>query len=739
MNRKLIQFIIANIFAVNFAAAAEETPAADSDGFVWSGEISAGGVGTNDKIDYRSVTNGPATQDGAKLNEYRDLRRAGPTGTFDIRGRGDRYYLNAFGENLDRNDQYLNLQGGMYDVFKYRLYDDRMVHNESWNLLTPFSGAGGSVLTMRAGATGLAGGSDSNPNTWNLYDASLKKENLGGAFEFSKNSPWYFRADANQMTTKGIQLASSSVTFSAGNGSIDLPMPVDYKTQSYSIETGFSNKRGLINVNFSQSFFTNGNETYSWMDPRFSNGLTTNTEAANSKLSKIGVNGTLRQLPFNSTLTSRISYSQLTNSIGLDGGYITNTTAAGPTITTSRPDIGRFDGNILTSNGSLALTSNPVKMIDTRVFYNWYYRQNRSPMVNFSGQGGLNAEGYNYGRFGYRKNNFGLDLGVRLNADNKVSVGVSQMAVDRTPMGPRPIFEPSSTIDNTYYVEYKNSTFDVITPRARYERVNRMSGDWNESINASNAQNPAYSRPFDTANYHQDRAKLAFDATPFSLVDISAQAIYKMTKYDASNYGLKSDNRQEVDVTISYGDPNLFRATLFADYEQINYIDYWYVGGLQGPTSAANFNLQSSARNANKMIGLAGDWPVNEKFKMNASYMYMRTTGTVDFLSNAVAPAAGFFATTGGYAGGIMPYVTDNATKQSISLTGKYTLNKNWSLTGAYAYEKYSIRDDQMYGWGGLYNYFPVMSATLVSSFSGANQNPSYTAQIFRLMATYKF
>ena len=117
----------------------------------------------------------------------------------------------------------------------------------------------------------------------------------------------------------------------------------------------------------------------------------------------------------------------------------------------------------------------------------------------------------------------------------------------------------------------------------------------------------------------------------------------------------------------------------------------------------------------------------------------MRTTGTVDFLQNSTGSSNSLFTQVGPYAGGIQPYTTDNATKQTVNLTGKYAVNKNWSLTGAYTYEKYSIRDDQMYAFGGGYAYVMNLGSPNLSFFSGAFQNPSYAAQFVRLMATYKF
>src|SRR5688572_10869174 len=125
MDRKLICILIANLFAVPAALAQQ------ADGMRISGSVTAGGIHTDDD----------GVRDASKLNEYQDLSSGGLFG-FDIAGRSSRYWFDLFGENLGRDDQYLDVRGGVYDVFKYRLFSDSLKHNFLWNGLTPYNGAG---------------------------------------------------------------------------------------------------------------------------------------------------------------------------------------------------------------------------------------------------------------------------------------------------------------------------------------------------------------------------------------------------------------------------------------------------------------------------------------------------------------------------------------------------------------------------------------------------------------------
>src|SRR5688572_29436175 len=98
MRQKLICILIANLFAASAPAFAQMGDLAVT------GSVSVGGIATDDD-DARNPY---------KLTEYRDLDDGVLFG-FDVKGRGSRYWFDLFGENLGRDDQYLNLRGGTYD------------------------------------------------------------------------------------------------------------------------------------------------------------------------------------------------------------------------------------------------------------------------------------------------------------------------------------------------------------------------------------------------------------------------------------------------------------------------------------------------------------------------------------------------------------------------------------------------------------------------------------------------
>ena len=69
-----------------------------------------------------------SNSEGGKMREYRDLEDGlilnGDYGVFN-----KSYYFNIQGDNVGRDDQFLGARGGMYDTFKYSLYNDKILHN----------------------------------------------------------------------------------------------------------------------------------------------------------------------------------------------------------------------------------------------------------------------------------------------------------------------------------------------------------------------------------------------------------------------------------------------------------------------------------------------------------------------------------------------------------------------------------------------------------------------------------
>jgi len=753
---KLISLLVANAFAV--------APAfADGDDFKWSGEVGIGarGVSTDGGTRDGAYANGASAtptatpftgpEDKAKFNEFRDLKHSTPIGIVDVRGSNSRYYVNMYGENFALKDQFLDVQGGRYGDFKYRLYNDNMPHSYSWGALTPMNGSGTGLQTVIAQPGNWNPNSavldpHNNPNNWNSVDVGWKRNTYGGNFEFSGNSPWYVRADAQEIITKGNRQISYPFTQSSGAGWIDLVAPVDYRTRNLALEGGYKVKQGFISVNVSRSSFYNDQESLTFQDPKFGNGLMTVPLPPDNESTKVGVNGAWRQLPLSSTLSGRWSYTRLTNSFNPQQTSLTGGTIGGtnPTFTTDPVNSTNFNGKKTTNTGGLSWVANPLHGFDTKLFYNWYNRDNSGNNNVFVTPTAPFLPPY----LNYRNSTWGLDLGYRFNEANRLQGGFEDRSVSRNQLftvnaGSNPAvgtgepWVPTKTNDQKWWLEYKNTSLDWLTGRLKYENVNRSSKNYlPAAYTTTSVTNVNLYQNMDTANFDQNRVSLFLDFSPMPFLDFGFQGIVKDTDYTKS-YGIQSDKRSEYVANVSYGDARVFRVSGFADWENVTAKDNWFGGTLGGPTTTTgNFQFTTKQKTTNKMFGIAADWPVREKLLLNASYIWSKTGGGVDFTNNA---SAATLATTTFFNGTLPPFVTDNTTKNSLVLKGRYDMDRKWAFTGGYSYERYKYNDDQMNGYFGYYPYYMVASTTNTAIMNGVWTNPSYTAHVLWFTARYKF
>ncbi len=713
MQRKQIVILLANLLCITSVVAAD-----DDDKFTLTGSVGVGLLGSSVQ-----------SKDASKLYEYRDLNQ-GVSGSFDVQGRGTQYYLNAYGENLNRDDRYIDVNGGKYGVFKYQVWDNQLAHNYGFNLITPYNGVGTANLTATGNAAGFT---NTNPANWNSFNLGYKRENRGGLFEFSNNSPWYVRVDANQVITNGTKLVGAAFS-NPGGPFADLAAPVDYKTNNFGGEGGYSSKRGQFAVSFMHSQFSNANPYLNFSDGAFSNagGAPSDrmTLVPNSLQNKWGANGMLKELPWGSTLSGRISYATLTNDVDTEQRYLS---AAGPTFTNIPSNVSTFHGDMVTKTASLSLTSNPTKALDTRIYWNWNRKDNNSTPISFTTA--LNTCGTGTGTtcstslFNYKKANLGIDLGYRLNPNNKVSGGFDWAQTDRV----REDF--THTDDKKMYVELRNSSLETVTGRLKYQYLQQRSS-FTQAIPSITSATVEYLnlfvKRFDLANVDQNLVKLVADWNPQPGLDFGLENIYKHNNYGDTTLGRTKDRRAEMFLNASYGDPKVFRVTAFVDAEFINYdsshraIAAPFVVGSFDPNSgvqtAGTYNWSSKVTERNWSIGMGADWPISENSMLKGSLIYSVTDGNDDFASPL--PTAGLQP---------LPNV-DNTRKVTFNVRDVYQFSKQIELTGGVAYERYRY-DDAAYD-----NYRNTIGAgTGTSYLSGAFALQNYTTTMVYLMGKYKF
>ena len=514
-----------------------------------------------------------------------------------------------------------------------------------------------------------------------------------------------------------------------------------------------------------------------WQNFYLRSALDTSLLPPDNKLEKWSFNASVRELPLDSTFVLRGSWGKTTDNLSLGGATVATpwNSSLKPTSTSTQasnlqptgvgylitaPSSSTFDGEAKTTAVQASFTSTLMANLDSRVYYNYYDRSNDSTPISYAA-GGLTTSGapancgsnsstqYCIGAlaapelFGYTKNEAGLDLIYRIGAKQKLVGNYTWLKVDRD-LEPAP-----STTDNKFWIEYRNSMLDTLSGRIKYQYLQQRSDlDHSTTNNADNVQSttvPYYFSAYDVADYDQNMVKVVLDWNPMPFLDIGVGATWRKTNYDTPYYGRTDDTRQIYDATIAYGDPGKFRVSALGNWGKTEFNQAYrntssgaspLPGGTQTSTT---FDWGTKNTQDNWMVALQVDWAASDKLMVTGQASWLNTGGGVDFWSGNTAGA-------GGYNGGpLVNYGTDDTDTTRFLIKATYKIDKKWSATAGYAYEKYDYADGQMAGYQGYYPYYQYIPGTnnALSSnnswFTGAYANPSYTNNIFWLTVTYKF
>jgi len=683
------------------------------------------------------------TKDASKLYEYRDLGN-GVLSDVYVRGRNANTWFEGYGENFGRDDQYMMLRGGTYGQFKYQLYSDSFRHNFLFNGLTPFAGTGSNVLQATF--------PQPNPATWNSIDIGYKRTNNGGYFEWQGLAPWYFRVDANQVKFQGTKIGSGANGTSPGNGFTDLEIPVQYNTRNITGEAGYNTGKMNLSVSYLYSKFDNDFSILTWNSPFFANNGDTTFLPPDNHYQRITAQATFRGLPGQSTLATRATWAEgkseadlaLTALNGASPNFF------GPTLVNTS----HFTGKNRDDTFTATLASHPLANVDTRVYYNYYKRNNDSTDVLYPANSIVACAGgpCEATLLHYTKNNFGLDAYWRFAPQNRVGGGWDYEKLTHN----REDYDNIKT--NRFFVEWKNTQLPNLSARIKYTYLQRRS-DFLLGDEGVNANDPAFlarfTSAFDSSDLDRNQVKVTADWSPIPFLDFSLEYNWTDNNYKNVTLGRTSDKRDSIYLSGGYGDVNSLRVTAFGDWENIRYDSFHRnvnagtcpttSGGVTAtncfdvvtPPNSIAFNWSAKNKDRNWVLGAGLDWRAMERLLIKGSVLYYETDGSADIVSQN---AAGVFGVGSAFFGNPLPITAYDDTKRtSVNVKGIWSYDKNWDFTLGYAYERWRYSDAGYNGYQYTIPFPGVTTNTSQSYLNGFNAFTNYNANIVYLLATYRF
>ena len=667
--------------------------------------------------------------DSSKFQEYQDLGNGVISDVF-VRGRSGTSWFNGYGENFGRTDQYMMLEGGIYEVWKGKIYYDQIPHEFLFNGKTPFAGSGSNNLTATF--------PQPNPATWNTIDLGYKRSDYGGYFEWQGNSPWFIRFDANEVQYEGTKPGAGALGTSPGNGFIDLMIPVHNNTKNFNVEGGYNTGDLNLSAAYLYSKFDNDNATLTWNSPFFGNNVDTTFLPPDNHFQRVTLNATWRSLPWQSTLAARYTWSQMESTVDLAQIALNSTTPPfyGPT----DPNVGQFNGKIDNQTFTLAFASHPIASVDTRIYYNWYKRNNDSTQVVYGPDSIVNCGGPCQNLlYQFTKDNWGFDAYWRFAPGNRLGAGYNYLYTSEN----RPDYD--SVKNQQLFVEWKNNSLENLSMRLKYSYLQRRSNylGYDEGVDANDPNYLArFTSAFDSAPLDQNAIKFTGDWDPMPMAALSLELRWLKNDYQGINLGRTSDKREGAYLSGSYGATDGVRFSLFGDLEHITYdADHRQIStgscnppppgnGCFDPYTPPNssaYNWSSNNSDRDWSIGVGVDWPVMDKLTIKGSILYYQTDGSADSFSQ------------NNYGNPLPITAWDDTRHTTANVKGIWTYDKNWSFTLGYAYDRWRYSDQAYNGYQYTIPFPGVSTNTGQSYLSGYNAFTNYVSNIVYVLATYKF
>jgi MtrB/PioB family decaheme-associated outer membrane protein len=625
----------------------------------------------------------------AKFTEYKDLQENGGIyGRMRLNLDTEKYFLNFNSGNFGYDTSYYQMDGGLWGKFQVDLFYREIPHSITFDARTFYQGAGGDTLT---------GTPNPNVSSWNTFDYSSERRQLGGGLKFNLIKPFFFDASYEREERYGIKpTGAPGDPTDSGNATLELPEPTHYLTNNLKFQTGYAKNPLYLSLNYFYSDFNNSNTVLNFFSP-ITGVNETHSLPPDNTYHKGSFKGAFK-LPLNTKFSTNFGFSRGRSE-----------TSAFPT--TLGPPAGRtdFKGKVKTLNYDAVLTSNPVRFLDARVFYKFYKRDNRSE----------NPFGLIEGFLDYKTNTVGIDLGFRLPAKFYLTGGY-EYAKTKRDFHADPLEVLPHNVDHKYVIELKWSGLDFLETRVGYEKFKRDAKYQSPETSMQLDRKYAYARQ------DRDTLKTAIDIFPFENLNLGLEYRHRKIDYTDSMLGLKKEKRDEFSFSVDYSIGKIVKLFGNTDYGLIKFTPDLQRSGL---------NWSADQKDKTFGYGLGAEiYAIPNKLTFILQHHYLKSNGNVDM---TIDP--GLFATAG-IAGANNELVDisrwDDYTLYGFKIKTIYHFTKNLTASIGYGYERFNYKDAQSDG----YQFIPGGGAGNNGAYlTGAYKDQSYRAHLIFGGITYKF
>lgn len=623
----------------------------------------------------------------AKFTEYRDLEEDGAVyGGAKLKFDTEKYFLNFDAGDFGYDTQYYKIDGGMWGKFKLDLFYDEVPHNFTFDARSTFSGAGSGTLT---------GTPDRNFKSWDTFDYSIERRQYGGGFQIDMIKPFFFDASFQREEREGIKPTGVSET-SPGGIAFEVPEPVNYTTNHLNVEGGYAKKPFFLSFNYFLSEYNNSNT-----------GLNLPSNFESPRVFSLPPDNTYYKGAFKGAVNLPYK-SKFSTNIGLSKGK-SNTSI----LSVISSD---YEGRVDTRNYDFALTSNPIRFLDAKVYYKYYKRDNDSDA----------PLGFEDLFLNYKTSTLGGELGLRLPAQLYLSGGYDYVKTKRDKgdeTDPEEIL-PFDT-DNVYHVDLRWTGLDFLSARVGYERFDRDA----DYRTPESEENPA--KRYYYASQNTNTYKATVDIFPLENLNFGFEYRHKSIDYTDTIFGLRDQKNDEFETSVDYMIGKI--AKLYG------YGDFGWIKFKQRQFDNTPLPWEADQKDRTWGYGVGTEvYVVPQKLTLVFQHDYLKSNGSVDYTLDPGLFSAGGLAGTGANNENIDIGRWDDYIFYCFKIKTVYRFTKSLLASLGYAFERFKYSDAQL----DNYQFAPTGPGTSDSNkayLAGAYKDQSYKAHLVFGGVTYQF
>ncbi len=602
------------------------------------------------------------------FNEYTGIEDTDPYffGNIDITQRAaydsdSARYVEFLATDLGLPTQSLYIETGLQGSFSVFGEYDAIPHLRFDDGQTPFSGAGGTELSLPPGFVRA-----DSPAAMTELDASLKdmdvkteRERIGAGFSVNLSPEWTLSTSFRSEEKDGIEAIAGLHGPSGGDyRAAILPRPVDYTTQEAEVAVGYSSDRLQANFRYNLSVFDNNENSLTWENPYTTYdgvgafegrmGLEPNNSAHNLSASVGYMVADRTRLTGNLTMGRMIQdddflpYTINPNLFAADG--------LSPLVDLPRASL---DGEVNTIRANLGVTTRLSQSVDLKAAYTYDDRDNKTPTDTFltvpndsDDQAAINEPRARVNMpYSKQSHKVELEAGYRITPGTRLSVGYDFEAINRD------LSEVEDTQEHTIGAKVRSSLTETVSASLGYEYATRTGSTYISDLPYIASHDPAYvpgttyeQNPYLRKFYFADRdshlLKGGLTWFPNDLLVLGLNGSYRLSDYGDSVLGLTESNYGSATIDASYEPSRGVSLSGFFTYETMENVQVgWDRFGFNtispgDPIDTANL-WEETVADQSMVAGVEVGWAaIENSLDIVLDYTYARTETEIDFATN---------------------------------------------------------------------------------------------------------